>query len=190
MTEGNNRRMTKWQTLPKKAQDSVRSGKLESVAGISVRAAAFLMLTAALLCFFTPFLSIVSTSAKDVVTETHTGWSWMTSSGMKNGLFYSEWCAKMPVCNLWLIFAVLCILAAGVLLLTHLPRRYAAGCCGGAVLLVLCFRFFVRLDYQLGSPKLPEFVLSSDAHAGMLLCILLLLAAGLFCLFDGEEEQI
>lgn len=187
MTAGKRRHITKWTTLPKRALDTVRSRRIRSVAGISVRAAVVMLLTAAFFCFFTPFLSVISTNAKDVVTETHTGWSWMTTAGMQDGLFYAEWGSKLPVCNPWLVLAMLCNLAAVVLMLSRMPRRYAAGCCGAAVLLLLCFRVFFRLDYRLGNPKLPELMLSSDAHAGLLLCMLFLLAAGLLSLAEGEN---
>ncbi len=187
MTGGNGQRTTKWRTLPARAIDSVRASRIRSVAGISVPAAALMFLTAALLCFFTPFLSVVSMNAKDIVTETHIGWSWMTSAGLWGEMFYEEWSAKNPVCNLWLILVLLCIVGAAVLLLSRLPRRYAAGCCGGAMLSLLCFRMFFRLNYGLGKPKLPDLVLSCDAHAGMFLCLIFLIAACGLCLADGEK---
>lgn len=184
----NSHRRIKWRTLPARAYDTVRAARIQSVAGFSVQAAALLLLTAAVLCFFLPFLSVVSTNAKDVVTETHTGFAWMFSAGFEEQEFYAEWASKTPACNLWLILSMLAALAAGVLIFTRLPRYYAAGCCGFSLLMILCFRIFFRLNYRLGTPNEPELLLHSSAHAPMLLCILLLLGAGVLCLLDGERE--
>ena len=183
----NQHRRIKWRTLPARAYDTVRDMQIKSVAGISVQAASLLLLTAAAMCFFLPFLSVVSTNARDVVTETHTGFAWMFSAGFDGHDFYAEWASKTPACNLWLILAFLAVIAAVVLLMSRFPRRYAAASCAAAVLLILCFRVFFRLNYRLGTPNAPDLLLHSDAHAPMLLCILLLLAAGVLCIADGDK---
>lgn len=161
-----------------------------TIAGIPLRTVAKIGAILAMVAFLLPFITISCTyggvSSKDS-SATYSGFSLLIGREGSEAQKYVKEYGFSTSLNFFLVAAFACAAATCALLFSEIRTKIAALISAAGAVMLLFFRFFFRIHYNLNGSQVKEYI-KVKGRFGLYLCILILLATAAACFFDDAAE--